>query len=62
MENELPMTLSENHAKDDISNEEEDAVTEVSMANMSMPNDFKVFSREDVWITDTGETVHNTHI
>ena len=53
MGKELTMPLSQHHAKDKISNEEEDEATEVSMANMNAPNDFKAFSCEDVWIDDT---------
>ena len=62
IEKELPMPLSEHHAKDSMSNEEEDAVIEVIMSNMSMQNDFKSLSREDLWISDKGTIVHNTHI
>ena len=34
-------------------------MTNVSIANISMPNNFKAFPCEEVWIVDTGATVRN---
>ena len=54
------MTLSKSQNIDETNNEEENTAIEVSMANMNMPNDFKVLSSENLCIADAGATVHNS--